>query len=93
MYYLDPPYSNTEAGYNAYLNKGDDDKLYEYIINIDEQGSSFMLSGSLNHDGKNSPLLDKLINDNFGVKKIKNDYNKVSKKGNKNTEEVIIKNY
>jgi DNA adenine methylase Dam len=93
MYYLDPPYSNTEAGYNAYWNKGDDTKLYEYIKNIDKCGSSFMLSGSLKHDGKDSPLLNDLINDKFKVKTLDYNYNKVSRKGNKETEEIIITNY
>jgi len=93
MVYVDPPYSNTSAGYNAYWKSGDDIKLYDYLKNIDKIGASFMLSGVLTHNGQSSILLDKLITDNYKVIHIKNDYNKVSKIGNKETQEVIIVNY
>jgi len=93
MVYMDPPYSNTEAGYNSYWNKDDDIKLYEYCKKLDKNGSSFMISGSLNHDGKNCLLLDKLISDNYIVKELVFDYNKVSRKGKKENQEIIIKNY
>jgi DNA adenine methylase Dam len=93
MVYADPPYSNTEAGYNAYWKKDDDEKLYNYLIDIDKKGSSFMISGVLNHDGETCWMLDKLISDGFKCKELKFDYNKVSRKGEKETTEVIIKNY
>jgi len=32
MYYVDPPYTNTEAGYNAYWSKQLEIKLYNYLI-------------------------------------------------------------
>lgn len=93
MVYADPPYSNTEAGYNAYWKKDDDVKLYEYLKQIDKIGSSFMVSGVLKHDDKSCFLLDKLISDGYKVIKLNYDYNKVSRKGNKETEEIIIVNY
>lgn len=93
MLYCDPPYSNTEAGYNAYWERDDDQKLYEYLKNIDSSGSSFMVSGSLKHDNKSCFLLDELIKDGYSVKKIEHNYNKVSRSGNKKTEEIIIINY
>lgn len=93
MIYCDPPYSNTEAGYNSYWNKGDDEKLYKYLKNIDKVGSSFMVSGVLNHDDKPCALLDMLISDGYTMKELDFNYNKVSRKGNKVTTEVIIKNY
>lgn len=62
-------------------------------MNINKIGSSFMLSGTLSHDGKESQLLKNLINDGFSYKELKMDYNKVSRKGKKETTEVIIKNY
>jgi hypothetical protein len=52
-----------------------------------------MVSGSLYHDGKNCLLLDKLISDNYIVKELIFDYNKVSRKGKKENQEIIIKNY
>ena len=93
MVYIDPPYTITEAGYNAYWHKDYDKKLYDYIININNKGNSFMLSGVLKHDGKTSILLDNLINDGFKYKELEFDYNKVSRKGKKETKEIIIKNF
>jgi len=93
MIYCDPPYSNTCAGYNAYWKKDDDEKLYKYIKNIDKIGASFMLSGVLEHDGKPSKLLERLIIDGYKVIEVNFDYNKVSRKGKKETNEIIIINY
>jgi DNA adenine methylase Dam len=93
MVYADPPYSNTEAGYNAYWKKDDDDKLYNFLLDIDRKGSSFMISGVLNHNGETCKLLTSLIEDKFNYKVLNFDYNKVSRVGKKETEEVIIMNY
>ena len=106
MIYLDPPYGRiknedgtigkkqiSEAGYNAFWKQEDDLKLYEFIKKIDSIGASFMVSGVLHHDGKTCWMLDKLIADGFKYKEIEYDYNKVSRKGNKETTEIIITNY
>src|ERR1035437_9893703 len=93
MVYIDSPYSNSEAGYSAYWGKDDDEKLYEYCKELDKNGSSFMLSGILSHDGKSCLLLDKLIADGLKYKKLEFNYNKVSKSGKKDTTEIIIMNY
>lgn len=93
MVYIDPPYSNTSAGYNTIWSEKNDIVLYDYCIDLDKNGSSFMISGALNHDGNRSLLLDKLITYGFKYKELDYDYNKVSRKGNKETTEVIIMNY
>lgn len=106
MIYLDPPYGRiknedgtigkkqiSEAGYNAFWKQEDDLKLYDFIKKIDSIGASFMVSGVLHHDGKTCWMLDKLIADGFKYKEIEYDYNKVSRKGNKETTEIIITNY
>lgn len=106
MIYCDPPYGRiknedgtigkkqiSEAGYNSFWLKDDDMKLYEFIRKIDSIGASFMISGVLHHDGKTCWMLDKLIADGFKYKEIKYDYNKVSRKGNKEKTEIIITNY
>lgn len=93
MVYIDPPYSNTNAGYNTIWTKDDDEELYKYIKNIDKIGASFMLSGVLEHDGKPCKLLERLIIDGYRVIEFDFNYNKVSKKGKKNTKEIIIVNY
>lgn len=106
MFYADPPYGRvknengtigrkqiSEAGYNAFWKEDDDINLYNYLKSIDEKGSSFMVSGVLYHDGKTCWMLDKLISDGYRYKELQFDYNKVSRKGDKVTTEVIIMNY
>ena len=106
MYYIDPPYGRvkeesgnigkkqiSEAGYNAFWKEDDDIKLYNYVKDIDKSGSSFMISGVLEHDGKTCWILDKLIQDGFREIELNFDYNKVSRKGDKKTKEIIIVNY
>lgn len=93
MLYIDPPYSNTEAGYNAFWKKDDDIKLYNWIKKMESKGCRFAVSGTISHDGKPCLLLDKLVTDNYNVIELKFDYNKVSRVGKKETNEVLIKNY
>jgi DNA adenine methylase Dam len=106
MFYCDPPYGRiknedgtigkkqiSEAGYNAFWKEDDDKRLYEYLHLINKSGSSFMVSGVLKHDGKVCWMLNKLIQDGFKYHELKFDYNKVSRKGDKETLEVIIMNY
>lgn len=93
MVYIDPPYSNTEAGYNSYWNKDDDEKLFNYCINLNNIGASFAVSGTLKHNDSSCLLLDKLIEYGFKYKELVFDYNKVSRIGNKDTKEIIIKNF
>jgi len=93
MLYIDPPYSNTEAGYNAFWKKDDDTKLYNWIKEMEKKGCSFAVSGTLSHDGKPCLLLDKLVADGYNVVEFEFDYNKVSRVGKKETKEVLIKNY
>ena len=106
MIYCDPPYGRvknldgsigkkqiSEAGYNAFWKEEDDLKLYEYLKMIDKKGSSFMVSGVLHHNKQTCWMLDKLIQDGYRYKEIEFDYNKVSRKGDKETTEIIIMNY
>jgi len=107
FYYLDPPYGFiknddgeignkqiTEAGYNSYYYKEDDINLRNFCHKINEIGSTFVISGVLEHGGKTSWILDKLIKDGFSVKELNFNYEKISKTNNKkNTVEVIIKNF
>jgi DNA adenine methylase Dam len=96
MIYIDPPYSETEAGYNAYWNKEDDILLYNYCNNINKINSSFMVSGILGEhkNNKRSILIDKLIQDGYNYKLLEHNYEKVARiKNNKNSQEIIITNY
>ena len=106
MVYIDPPYSAvknedgsisnkkiSEAGYSHIWNMYDDIKLYKYCLELDKNGSSFMLSSVLEHNDNIAWLPYKLIEKGFKYKELDSNYNKVSKKGNKNTKEVIVINY
>ena len=96
MVYLDPPYIQSKIKYyGGTWRKEDDNIIYDYIKRINENGNSFILSGTLSHDGKESELLKKLIEvDGFTCKHIKCDYSNVSQsKRNKKTVEVIVKNF
>jgi len=95
FYYIDPPYINTEAEYNALWNKTLEYKLYDYILELDEIGASFAISGVLGEHTKNkkSEILYKLIDDGFNYRILNCNYNKVAKIKNKKSEEVLIFNY
>lgn len=107
FYYIDPPYgyievSNgeigkrqiSEAGYNSLYYQKDDIDLYNYCHRINKMGSTFVISGVLEHGGETSWLLNKLINDGFNYKELTFDYEKVNKSTlNKGTKEIIIKNF
>lgn len=96
MVYIDPPYSNSEAGYNAYWGKDDDIKLYEYCKTLNNNGSSFMLSGIIGEhkNGKRWELIDKLVSDGYKYRILEHNYEKVARiKDSKSSNEIIIMNY
>ena len=96
MVYIDPPYLETEAGYNSYFSKEDGLKLYNYCKELDKNGHSFMMSGvwGEHKNGKRSKLIDDLINDGYRYKVLEHNYEKVARNKNvKNSKEVIIMNY
>lgn len=96
MVYLDPPYLETEAGYNNYWSKELDVKLYEYIKQLDRTGSSFALSGVVGEhkNGKRSQLIDTLIDEGYNYEILKHNYEKVARnKNTKNSQEILIFNY
>jgi DNA adenine methylase Dam len=93
MVYSDPPYLQTEAGYNSYWGKEDDLGLFDYCNNLNSIGASFAVSGVQSHDGRSCRLIDLLLEAGFHKTSIVCDYNKVSRKGTKETTEVLITNY
>ena len=90
--YLDPPYLITEAGYNHYWSKQLEEKLYDYLFQLNDRGIKFGLSNMLYHKGIKNSHLDKLKQFNFHI--IQSFQNKAKKKSK--TEEsvqVFITNY
>lgn len=96
MVYCDPPYTNTEAGYNAFWSVELEKRLYNFIKELDKNGHSFALSGLLGEhkNNKRSEIIDKLIEEGYNYKILNFDYEYVArKKKSKNSEEVLIFNY
>lgn len=96
MFYFDPPYFNTEAGYNAYWSEQSEQDLFDYIIEIDKSGASFALSGIMGeHKGNpQSQIITKLLDNDYKGHILNFDYEKVArnKEQNRGTE-ILITNY
>jgi len=96
MVYCDPPYTNTEAGYNTFWSVELEKRLYDYIKKLDNDGHSFALSGLLGEhkNNKRSEIIDKLIEEGYNYKILEFDYEYVARKKNsKNSQEILIYNY
>lgn len=103
--YIDPPYGFvdndgelgnkqiSEAGYNCYWNKDNEIKLLDYILELDKNGHSFMVSSLHEHKENKSWLVERLLKHNFNFKYLNCDYNKISRTGSKVSKEIIIYNY
>jgi DNA adenine methylase Dam len=89
--YLDPPYSLSEAGYNAYWSKALEERLYVFLDELNNRGIKFMLSNVAEHKGVKNPHLDKIKK--YTVIDLNFDYNKVSRNGDSNSKEIIVINY
>lgn len=91
--YIDPPYGIAEAGYNAHWKLQDDERLFGYIQQLDATGVKFCVSGVEFHDGREWELMKKLGEQGFVRTQLENNYNKISRKGAKQTTEVAFTNY
>jgi len=89
--YLDPPYLITEAGYNAYWSWDHEVMMYSMLEMLNANGVRFVMSNVREHNGKVNPFLDKLKN--YEIVDLEFDYEKVAKKKDKGTIEIIVKNF
>lgn len=90
--YLDPPYIQTEAGYNCLWNKKLEETLYDYIDNLDKLGIHFALSNTLYHHGNLNWAYDRFKK--YNIIKVPEFYNKLKKQDlDKKSEEILITNY
>ena len=83
--YIDPPYSNTEAGYNAIWNK--EYCLIEYLKYLIDANIPFGISGV--HNGKENKVYDFLKTQNLTEYQFEDLYKKISKKDKTNIEYYI----
>ena len=51
IFYLDPPYMITEAGYNSYWSMDDEHMLYYFLDMLDNNGVRFLMSNVRNSAG------------------------------------------
>lgn len=95
FFYFDPPYTNSEAGYNCYWSQAQEDFLYDYILRVDRAGGTFALSGLAGEHGDHGEcrLIRKLIESGFNLTVIVKDYEKVAKAKGKTSQEVLIRNF
>lgn len=92
FFYADPPYSNTEAGYNAFWKQNDDERLFKFITDFSD--AKWMISGTDIHGDERCKLLDLLSESGkFKMIELEYDYKKVAKKKSTETHEVIMVNY
>ena len=91
--YLDPPYAYlSEAGYNAYWSKSDENFLYELLDKLNDLGVRFALSGMSVNKGIKNPNMDKL--EKYKVINLDYDYQKVARKKNLgDSQEILVINY
>lgn len=85
--YLDPPYSNTKAGYNAFWKDDDEKKLISMIAGFIDSDVSFGISGVLN--GKENKVYDFLKTKDLNVHFFGDLYQKISKSEKVNQEYYI----
>jgi len=88
--YMDPPYSNTEAGYNAFWSNEDEDKLIKLVDSYIDRSIAFGLSGVINNKPNRvyehfKSYSEDLIHFHY----FEDLYKKISKKDKINTEYYI----
>lgn len=92
QYYFDPPYAQTEAGYNKHWTRRHDERLLRYIQAVEDIGASWAFSGMRgNHKGAPESWIVSELSKDFTVHDLVGDYSKVSrKKSNEQGIEVLI---
>jgi DNA adenine methylase Dam len=85
--YLDPPYSNTEAGYNAIWSSSDEEELMRYLGYLVASDIKFGISGVIN--GKLNRVYEYLKDKDLEFHYFEDMYQKISKKEKVNQEYYI----
>lgn len=85
--YLDPPYKNTQAGYNAYWSNDNERGLIKLLEHYIKNNIKFGISGVIN--GKPNQIYDFLQTQNLKVFWLGDLYQKISKKTKINNEYYI----
>lgn len=89
--YLDPPYTDQDAGYNAFWSRDFDVKIFDFIDQLNSRGIRFMLSGTSKYKGVDNPFIDRMKK--YNIHNVNHSYNKVSRSGMADTQEIFVINY
>jgi len=92
MLYLDPPYANSEAGYNSIWSAEHETKLLAYTLDAVQRGASVLVSGVETHGERRSVLIDGLIAAGLPFMRLDKNYQKVARIKDKVTVEVVVGN-
>lgn len=93
--YIDPPYLNGNAQYNAGWNREEELELYDRIDQLDKKGIKFALSNTLFLNGIKNDILENWIHkNNYRVIHVDKMYSKTSynKKSRYDAKELLITN-
>lgn len=92
--YLDPPYVSelTEAGYNSYWTKQDEEYLYDLLDQLNSKGIRFALSGVSIHKGIKNPYMSRL--QKYSIIELDHSYESVARiKNVGQSQEMLVINY
>lgn len=97
LFFVDPPYTNSDDTYSRTNDlkwtTQDEQDLYDILYDIDKRGGKFMLTNTIECNGKFNKLLHE-FSKNFNVINTECEfYNCSYQRKNKKTKEIIVKNY
>lgn len=92
MVYLDPPYLITFSEYNKLWNENSEMRLIDYLDTLNKRGVRFAVSNVLWHRKRYNGTFNEWAQ-KYNVVKIKSNYISFNDNTEKNTYEVLVKNY
>ena len=90
--YLDPPYLITFSEYNKFWNEETELRLLNLLDSLNERGVRFAISNVLWHKNKYNAIFNEWAQ-KYEIVKIKSNYISYHDNSNKNSYEVLVKNY
>lgn len=92
LVYLDPPYLITFSEYNKLWNEDSEMRLIDYLDELDSRNVRFAVSNVLWHRNKYNGTFNKWAQ-KYNIVKIKSNYISFNDNSEKDTHEVLVKNY
>lgn len=95
LVFLDPPYTGTTATYNAGWNAGDDERLYEWLEFLNNNGVMWMLTNVVENRGNVNQRFKDFVDENmFNSVVLDGSYaNSSFHKSNSKTIELLVTNF